>query len=120
MQLKNNVIPSSVLAEKNTASLWEQDGHRTSFVLGSVGSDLTSCNTIAFSLEVWCTSFLNTHQSDGSASSLYPQPRQKYTSCFLSLSSIGESKSLLSGQKRNVGPSLVDIVQYYCLNVNVC
>ena len=36
---------SSVLAEKNTASLWLQDGHRTSRVRGSVGSALTSCTT---------------------------------------------------------------------------
>ena len=36
-------MPSSVLAEKKTASLCPQSGQRTSLVRGNVGSDRTSC-----------------------------------------------------------------------------
>lgn len=39
------MLTSSVLAEKKTASLWLQDGQRTSRVRGSVGSARTSCQT---------------------------------------------------------------------------
>jgi len=41
-----------VLAEKKTASLWEQAGHLTSLVLGKVGSDLTSCATEGWKREI--------------------------------------------------------------------
>lgn len=39
-------MPSSVLAVKNTASLLEHSGQRTSRVRGSVGSDRTSCGRV--------------------------------------------------------------------------
>ena len=59
VQLKNSVMPSSVLAEKNTASLWPQASQVTSLVLGSVGSALTSCRITVFSFEVCVISFLH-------------------------------------------------------------
>ena len=52
VQLKNRVMPSSVLAEKKTASLCWHASHVTSRVLGSVGSARTSCRMTVFSLEV--------------------------------------------------------------------
>lgn len=59
VQLKKSVMPSSVLAEKNTASLCPHASHATSLVLGSVGSALTSCRMTVFSLEVCVISFLH-------------------------------------------------------------
>ncbi len=52
VQLKKRVMPSSVLAEKKTASLCWHASHVTSRVLGSVGSARTSCRMTVFSFEV--------------------------------------------------------------------
>ena len=69
VQLKYSVIPSSLGAEKNTASLCWQAGQRASRVQGRVGSARTSRSTTVRSRAEWRISERWTHHSEGGASS---------------------------------------------------